>query len=63
MWTVEQAAEAWDLNTDYARRIIGQAQGAERAIDGRNAIWLVPQGATKPTDGKPGPKRKNKSLK
>lgn len=58
VWGVAEAAKAWGVNPEYAKRIMHLVPGAYKAASGNMIRWIIPAGSVKPTDGKRGRKPK-----
>lgn len=58
VWGVAEAAKAWGVNPEYAKRIMHLVPGAYKAASGNMIRWIIPAGSPKPTDGKRGRKPK-----
>ncbi len=52
MWHVKDAADAWHISTRRVRKLCenDRVPGARQKIVKGKATWLMPEGATKPTD-------------
>ena len=50
-WTLPEAAAAWGVSLDHARKIAGRIEGSKKVLSasGGNVEWRIPRDAPIPT--------------